>query len=92
MSKALRVIRGGQWHPLDTVSRSSGDRVGYTGAYQRRHLGFRCARAKFTGSGRVYRGGGWGDFAALARAANRNFVSPGDRYGNIGFRTVRRDG
>lgn len=39
-----------------------------------------------SGSVRVYRGGSWGDTAASARSANRNWVSPGLRNSLLGFR------
>ena len=42
-----------------------------------------------TGSSRVARGGGWGDYARGARAAYRYGNSPGDRYGYLGFRLAR---
>ncbi|MFZ4464055.1 MAG: SUMF1/EgtB/PvdO family nonheme iron enzyme [Bacteroidales bacterium] len=41
-----------------------------------------------SGSYRVYRGGGWGDFARLCRSADRNYDAPGNRYSRIGFRLV----
>jgi formylglycine-generating enzyme required for sulfatase activity len=42
-----------------------------------------------TGEYRVYRGGGWSDFARDLRAAYRNFNSPGYHYNYLGFRLVR---
>jgi formylglycine-generating enzyme required for sulfatase activity len=41
------------------------------------------------GSCRVLRGGSWGLDAWLVRAANRDRDTPGYRYENLGFRTVR---
>ncbi len=41
------------------------------------------------GAGRVYRGGGWGDFARYCRAAYRLASPPGNRYDDLGFRLVR---
>ena len=40
-------------------------------------------------SGRVLRGGGWGDDARGCRSAVRNFVTPGFRGGFLGFRLSR---
>ena len=42
-----------------------------------------------TGWLRVYRGGGWNGYARGCRSAYRNYGSPGDRDGNLGFRFVR---
>ena len=42
------------------------------------------------GSGRVYRGGGWGlGGASPCRGVNRCWRVPGDRYGFVGFRLAR---
>ena len=41
------------------------------------------------GSRRVNRGGSWDCFAWDVRAAERGRDSPGDRYGNLGFRLAR---
>ena len=41
-----------------------------------------------SGSERVRRGGSWGNAASLCRVANRGDYSPGDRYGDLGFRVV----
>ena len=42
-----------------------------------------------SGSARVDRGGSWSNVAGRARAANRDFGFPGDRYGSLGFRLAR---
>ena len=42
-----------------------------------------------SGSDRVFRGGGWGNFARNCRSANRNGSSPGHRIGDLGFRLLR---
>lgn len=42
-----------------------------------------------SGSGRVYRGGSWFNFAYGASVSGRGSYSPGDRYYNLGFRVVR---
>ena len=44
-----------------------------------------------TGSYRVFRGGGWSDFARLVRSALRYAYSPGGRSRNFGFRLVRTE-
>ena len=44
-----------------------------------------------TGSGRVDRGGSWGNYARYVRSANRDYNSPGRRNGYIGFRLVRTE-
>jgi len=42
-----------------------------------------------SGLSRVLRGGSWGDIPAICRSANRNRVSPDNRYYNVcGFRVV----
>ena len=41
-----------------------------------------------SGSGRVRRGGSWGNSASGCRVANRGNFSPGDRYNYLGFRVV----
>jgi len=41
-----------------------------------------------TGSYRVLRGGSWLNDARYCRSADRNYISPDDRYGLIGFRLV----
>ena len=45
-------------------------------------------RGPASGSLRVFRGGGWGDYAGGCRAASRNDDRPTYRYGNLGFRSV----
>ncbi len=42
-----------------------------------------------TVSKRVIRGGSWNRDAGGVRAANRNGVDPGNRYGNLGFRLAK---
>jgi formylglycine-generating enzyme len=42
-----------------------------------------------TGKNRVLRGGTWDYFPYLTRCANRDYLSPGMTYGDIGFRCVR---
>jgi len=39
-----------------------------------------------SGSGRVFRGGCWGDFAEFCRSAYRNSITPGNRINFLGFR------
>ncbi|PIE34018.1 hypothetical protein CSA56_08865 [candidate division KSB3 bacterium] len=46
-------------------------------------------RGPVSGSGRVLRGGLWGDFAEFCRAAYRYGHGPGDRDGFVGFRLLR---
>ncbi len=41
-----------------------------------------------TGSGRVFRGGGWGNDAVYCRSADRDWIAPSDRGGYLGFRVV----
>ena len=41
-----------------------------------------------TGTGRVYRGGSWGDGANRSRAAYRSNSHPENSYSNLGFRLV----
>ena len=41
-----------------------------------------------TGSNRVDRGGGWSNNAGDCRSTDRNYISPDDRYGNLGLRLV----
>ena len=41
------------------------------------------------GLDRVYRGGGWGDFAGVCRVADRNGHDPSYSAGNFGFRVAR---
>jgi formylglycine-generating enzyme required for sulfatase activity len=41
-----------------------------------------------TGSDRVVRGGGWGDFASYCRSADRYFINPGNRFNGLGFRVL----
>lgn len=43
----------------------------------------------YTDSGRVIRGGGWGNFARFLRSGIRYGYSPGGRYYVVGFRLVR---
>ncbi len=45
-----------------------------------------------SGSDRVDRGGGWGDFAGLCRSAYRGGGTPGDRSGGLGFRLAFSSG
>jgi formylglycine-generating enzyme required for sulfatase activity len=40
-------------------------------------------------AGRVVRGGGWGNFAVICRSAYRDWDTPGDRRGDLGFRLSR---
>ena len=42
-----------------------------------------------SGSGRVFRGGGWGNDANGCRVAYRFYYDPSDTYGYIGFRVAR---
>ena len=42
-----------------------------------------------SGSNRVFRGGGWYDYAHYCRSANRNSREPGNRNNNVGFRLLR---
>jgi len=46
-------------------------------------------RGPASGSGRVYRGGGWLDDARFARVAFRYWIFPINRYYILGFRLVR---
>jgi formylglycine-generating enzyme required for sulfatase activity len=47
-------------------------------------------RGAGTGTGRVVRGGGWGDTdAANVRVADRSWHDPSDRHINVGFRCAR---
>lgn len=46
-------------------------------------------RGPSAGSYRVDRGGSWFDVAGHARAASRNFASPGGRSARVGFRLSR---
>ena len=39
-----------------------------------------------SGSFRVYRGGSWNGGAGSCRVSNRTFITPGNRYGDLGFR------
>ena len=41
-----------------------------------------------SGTKRVLRGGGWGDFANYCRVANRNYSVPDRRYNVCGFRVI----
>ncbi len=43
-----------------------------------------------SGSNRVERGGSWSINTSHCRVANRNLDTPTDRYGDLGFRVVRR--
>jgi formylglycine-generating enzyme required for sulfatase activity len=54
--------------------------------YQGRQGGVMDPQGPGTGSGRVFRGGSWTNFAGECRASNRPFSSPGGRSGLIGFR------
>lgn len=49
-------------------------------------------RGSASGSYRVYRGGGWYDYAFRCRAAVRYFYTPGYRSNYIGFRSVLPSG
>ncbi len=42
-----------------------------------------------SGSGRVFRGGSWYDFANNCRVSDRDGVSPSSRYNYVGFRLAR---
>ncbi len=42
-----------------------------------------------SGSGRVFRGGYWNYAGWIARVANREFIDPGYRSENVGFRLAR---
>ncbi|MCP4408103.1 MAG: SUMF1/EgtB/PvdO family nonheme iron enzyme, partial [Gammaproteobacteria bacterium] len=42
-----------------------------------------------SGARRVLRGGGWYRYPTNVRAANRDGGTPGDRYGDLGFRLLR---
>ena len=44
-----------------------------------------------SGSGRVFRGGGWYFHAWVCRSANRDRASPGSRDGSLGFRLLRTE-
>ena len=44
-----------------------------------------------SGAYRVYRGGSWFNRARLCRSANRDYGSPGYRYGGLGFRLLRTE-
>ena len=44
-----------------------------------------------SGSGRVFRGGGWIDYARFVRSAYRGYGSPGGRADGLGFRLVRTE-
>jgi formylglycine-generating enzyme required for sulfatase activity len=41
-----------------------------------------------SGSGRVVRGGSWGDLASVCALSYRNYFSPDIRYSNLGFRVA----
>ena len=41
--------------------------------------------------GRVFRGGGWIDFARFCRSADRSRYSPGFRNFDLGFRLLREE-
>ena len=43
-------------------------------------------KGPYDGSYRVYRGGGWGDYARLCRSSGRYCFSPGSRYCDLGLR------
>ena len=45
----------------------------------------------YSGSRRVFRGGGWSDGAWYVRSAYRSITSPGYRFNFIGFRLVRTE-
>jgi len=45
-----------------------------------------------SGASRVIRGGGWTNYADSCRSASRYGGNPANRYGNVGFRVVRRAG
>jgi formylglycine-generating enzyme required for sulfatase activity len=46
-------------------------------------------RGPASGTNRVFRGGGWGDYANICRAAYRDYYYPVVTGGNCGFRAVR---
>lgn len=46
-------------------------------------------RGPASGSSRVIRGGSWDGIASLCRVADRNGISPGGSYFDLGFRLVR---
>lgn len=50
-----------------------------------------CEDPDFAGQ-RAYRGGGWDSDARLVRAAFRDWLEPGNRYGNLGFRLALGQG
>jgi formylglycine-generating enzyme required for sulfatase activity len=45
-----------------------------------------------TGSGRIFRGGGWNNYAGNARVSNRGSLSPWGRVDYVGFRVARSSG
>jgi formylglycine-generating enzyme required for sulfatase activity len=49
-------------------------------------------RGPTSGSGRVYRGGGYDSFAFLCRAAFRDGFNPGNDYADFGFRSALSPG
>jgi len=49
-------------------------------------------RGPTSGWHRVLRGGSWGSYAYGCRSAQRNGISPADRYGSLGFRVVLAPG
>ena len=57
--------------------------------YGRTEAGSADCRGPASGSGRVARGGGWGNYATNVRCANRNLGAPDLRNENIGFRCAR---
>lgn len=89
---AFRVNRGGGWFHGGATYLAARARYRFAPSDRHYNLGFRCVQAKFSGSSRAFRGGGWTGDAASCRAANRNGFIPGIRVSNIGFRLVRRDG
>jgi formylglycine-generating enzyme required for sulfatase activity len=42
-----------------------------------------------SGSGRVLRGGCWGNYAGSCTSSGRSYLNPSDGYGSHGFRLVR---
>lgn len=91
MSKTFKATRGGSWHTGDAACLAARARFRYAPSKRDFYLGFRCVRAKFSGSLRVFRGGSWLYGAAYCRAANRIVHGPEDRGGDLGFRCVRRE-
>jgi len=45
---------------------------------------------KISGSSRIFRGGGWDNYAVSCEVASRDFFYPYYRSNNFGFRVLRR--